>query len=165
MNVLVAGVGQVLRGDDGFGVEAVRRLAEMDLGESVRVIETGTGGINLVTSLYDPTDVLIVLDAVDHGREPGTVMVIEPEVADVDDMPQLERWDFLADMHYTKPESAFMLAKALGVLPERFLIVGCQPKETEILEVGLSPPVAAAVEVAVAEVNRLLSDLRLEAAG
>lgn len=165
MNVLVAGVGQVLRGDDGFGVEAVRRLAEMDLGESVRVIETGTGGINLVTSLYDPTDVLIVLDAVDHGREPGTVMVIEPEVADVDDMPQLERWDFLADMHYTKPESAFMLAKALGVLPERFLIVGCQPKETETLEVGLSPPVAAAVEVAVAEVNRLLSDLRLEAAG
>lgn len=165
MNVLVAGVGQVLRGDDGFGVEAVRRLAEMDLGESVRVIETGTGGINLVTSLYDPTDVLIVLDAVDHGREPGTVMVIEPEVADVDDMPQLERWDFLADMHYTKPESAFMLAKALGVLPERFLVVGCQPKETEILEVGLSPPVAAAVEVAVAEVNRLLSDLRFEAAG
>lgn len=163
MEVLVAGVGQVLRGDDGFGVEVVRRLVELDLGETVRVIETGTGGINLVTALYDPTDVLIVLDAVDHGRPPGTVMVIEPEVADVDDMEQMARWDFLADMHYTKPESAFMLAKALGVLPERFLMVGCQPQETEMLEVGLSPAVAGAVDVAVAEVRRILDELRTEA--
>lgn len=164
MNVLLAGVGQVLRGDDGFGVEVARRLVQLDLGEAVRVIETGTGGINLVTALYDPTDVLIVLDAVDHGRPPGTVMVIEPEVTNVDDMPQLARWDFLADMHYTKPESAFMLAKALGVLPERFFLVGCQPQETDILEVGLSPPVAGAVEVAIAEVRRLLEEIRTEAA-
>lgn len=163
-DVLIAGVGQVLRGDDGFGVEVVRRLAELDLGETVRVIETGTGGINLVTALYDPTDVLIVLDAVDHGRAPGTIMVIDPEVADVDDMPQMARWDFLADMHYTKPESAFMLAKALGVLPERFVIVGCQPLVTEELEVGLSPVVAEAVDVAVAEVQRILDELRAEAA-
>lgn len=164
MDVLVAGVGQVLRGDDGFGVEVVRRLVALDLGENVRVIETGTGGINLVTALYDPTDVLIVLDAVDHGRAPGTVMVIEPEVANVEDMPDLERWDFLSDMHYTKPESAFMLAKALGVLPERFLIVGCQPLETETLEVGLTPPVQGAVEVAVTEVQRILDELRAGAA-
>lgn len=163
MDVLLAGVGQVLRGDDGFGVEVARRLVELDLGETVRVIETGTGGINLVTALYDPTDVLIVLDAVDHGRTPGTIMVIEPEVADVDDMPELARWDFLADMHYTKPESAFMLAKALGVLPKRFFLVGCQPQETEVLEVGLSPAVADAVEVAIHEVRRLLDEIRAEA--
>lgn len=164
MDILIAGVGQLLRGDDGFGVEVVRRLVQMDLGETVRVIETGTGGINLVTALYDPTDALIVLDAVDHGRPPGTVMVIEPEVADVADMPDMERWDFLADMHYTKPESAFMLAKALGVLPERFVLVGCQPQETEVLEVGLSPVVAAAVDVAVVEVQRIIKGLRTEAA-
>lgn len=162
MDVLIAGVGQVLRGDDGFGVEVARRLVDLDLGESVRVIETGTGGINLVTALYDATDVLIVLDAVDHGRPPGTVMVIEPEVADVDDMPDTARWDFLADMHYTKPESAFMLAKALGVLPERFYLVGCQPEETETLEVGLSPTVTSAVEVAIEEVRRLLGEIRAE---
>lgn len=164
MDILVAGVGQLLRGDDGFGVECVRRLVQMDLGDRVRVIETGTGGINLVTALYDPTDALIVLDAVDHGRPPGTVMVIEPEVADVDDMPDMERWDFLADMHYTKPESAFMLAKALGVLPDRFVLVGCQPQETEMLEVGLSPVVAAAVGVAVVEVQRIIDSFNAEAA-
>lgn len=163
MNVLVAGVGQILRGDDGFGVAVVNRLVELDLGASVRVIETGTGGINLVTELFDETDALIVLDAVDQGRPPGTVMIIEPDVRDVDTMPQMERWDFLADMHYTKPESAFMLAKALGVLPQRFLLVGCQPRQTEELEVGLSPEVERAVDVAVAEVRRLIDELRAEA--
>ncbi len=164
MNILVAGVGQVLRKDDGFGVAVVNRLVNLDLGESVRIIETGTGGINLVNELFDETDALIVVDAVDHGRPPGTVMVIEPEVRDVDSMPQLERWDFLSDMHYTKPESAFMLAKALGVLPQRFLLVGCQPVETEELEVGLSPEVEKAVDVAVAEIRRLIDELRAEAA-
>lgn len=163
MNVLVAGVGQVLRKDDGFGPAVANRLVRLDLGPSVRVIETGTGGINLVTELLDHTDALIVVDAVDHGRPPGTVMVIEPEVRDVDTMPEMERWDFLADMHYTKPESAFMLAKALHVLPARFLLVGCQPVETEELEVGLSPAVADAVDVAVAEVRRLIDELLAEA--
>lgn len=163
MNILVAGVGQVLRKDDGFGVAVVNRLVNLDLGESVRIIETGTGGINLVNELFEETDALIVADAVDHGRPPGTVMIIEPEVRDVESMPQLERWDFLSDMHYTKPESAFMLAKALGVLPRRFLLVGCQPVETEELEVGLSPEVEAAVDVAVEEIQRLIEELRAEA--
>ena len=163
MRVLLAGVGQVLRGDDGFGVEVANRLADLDLGPDVQVIETGTGGIRLVQALMDTYDALIVIDAVDHGREPGTVMIIEPEVGDVDDMPQLERWDFLSDMHYTKPESAFMLAKALDVLPPRFLLVGCQPLQTEELEVGLSRVVAAAVDVAVDEVRRLLDELHKEA--
>lgn len=163
MNVLVAGVGQILRKDDGFGVVVANRLVRLDLGASVRVIETGTGGINLVTELFDETDALIVIDAVDHGRPPGTVMVIEPDVRDVDTMAQTERWDFLSDMHYTKPESAFMLAKALGVLPKRFLLVGCQPLETEELEVGLSPEVAGAVDVAVDMVRQLIDELRAEA--
>lgn len=163
MKVLLAGVGQILRGDDGFGVEVANRLAQLDLGPDVCVIETGTGGIRLVQALMDPYDALIVIDAVDHGREPGTVMVIEPEVGDVDDMAELERWDFLADMHYTKPESAFMLAKALDVLPERFLLVGCQPLQTEELEVGLSRAVAAAVDVAVGEVRRLIDEFHREA--
>lgn len=164
MHILVAGVGNVLRGDDGFGVEVVQRLAQMDLGESVKVVETGIGGINLVQDLFDETDVLIVIDAVDHGREPGTVMLIDPEVADIADMSDIERWDFLADMHYTNPERAFMLAKALGILPERFMLVGCQPLETEELHRGLSPRVEAAVDVAIAEIQRILAELQEESA-
>lgn len=159
VRILVAGVGNVLWGDDGFGVEVVQRLQGEDLDPSVRVVEIGTGGINLVQDLMDPVDALVVIDAVDHGRPPGTVMVIDPEVADVEDMPPMERYDFLADMHYTKPERAFMLAKALGRLPETFMLLGCQPENVERLGTGLSDPVATAVDVAIGEVHRIVDEL------
>lgn len=162
MKVLIAGVGNALRGDDGFGVEVAQRLQQLDLDANVRVIETGIGGIHLVQEMLEPVDALVVIDTVDRGRPPGTVMIIEPEVADVAAMPELARWDFLADMHYTKPERALMLAKALGVLPERLVMVGCQPLDTERLDRALSAPVQAAVEVAIAEVLRIVSELREE---
>ncbi|MDQ3973990.1 MAG: hydrogenase maturation protease [Actinomycetota bacterium] len=159
MKVLVAGVGNLLRGDDGFGVAVAQRLQELSLGPSVRVVETGIGGIHLVQELFDRADALVVIDAVDRGREPGTVMIIEPDVDDVHAMPDLQRWDFLADMHYTKPAQALMLAKALKVLPERFLMVGCQPLDAKRVGEGLSPAVEAAVHVAVEEVRRIVADL------
>lgn len=160
MRILIAGVGNILRRDDGFGVVVANRLEKRDLGPDVRVIETGIGGIHLVQELLDPVDALIVIDTVDHGRSPGTVMVIEPEVADVEAMPELERYDFLADMHYAKPERAFMLSKALGVLPETFLLVGCQPLDADELGRGLSPPVQGAVDVAIDEIERIIAELR-----
>lgn len=159
MKILICGVGNVLWGDDGFGVTVAERLAQHDLGEHVRVIETGTGGINLVQELFEDFDALIVVDAVDHGRPPGTVMIIDPEVADVEDMPHNERYDFLTDMHYTKPERAFMLAKALGRLPPTFMLVGCQPEDVEQLGVGLTESVRGAVDVAVAEIHRIVGEL------
>ncbi|MDP8970941.1 MAG: hydrogenase maturation protease [Actinomycetota bacterium] len=162
MKVLVAGVGNVLRGDDGFGVAVAHRLQELDLGDSVRVIETGIGGIHLVQEMFDAFDALVVIDAVDRGREPGTVMVIQPEVDDVDALPRLARWDFLADMHYTKPASALMLAKALKVLPGHFVMVGCQPSDAERVGQGLSPKVEEAVGVAVEEVRRIVAELLAE---
>lgn len=159
MKVLVAGVGNILWGDDGFGVEVAHRLQTMDLGPSVRVVETGIGGIHLVQEMLDRVDALVVIDTVDRGRPPGTIMIIQPEVADVNTMPDMAKWDFLADMHYTKPERALMLAKALNVLPDRFLMVGCQPAEMERLGKGLSPEVERGVELAIVEVLRIVSEL------
>lgn len=159
MRVLVAGVGNVLRSDDAFGVRVAERLADLDLGPDVRVIETGIGGIHLVQELMDPIDVLLVIDTADHGRPAGTVMVIQPEVADVAALPLLERHDFLADMHYAKPERAFMLARALGVLPPTFLLIGCQPLDADTVGFDMSAPVQAAVEVAVEEVRRIIAEL------
>lgn len=164
MRILIAGVGNVLRSDDGFGVVAAQRLETLDLGPGVSVIETGIGGIHLVQELMSGYDALLVIDTVDHGRPPGTVMIIEPEVADVHEMPDLERYDFLADMHYAKPERAFMLGRALKVLPPVFLLVGCQPRDAETLGQGLSEPVEAAVDVAIAEIQRLVDELRTEGA-
>lgn len=157
----MAGVGNVLRGDDGFGVEVAHRLMKMDWPPQVRVVETGIGGIHLVQEMLAGFDAIIVIDAVDHGRPPGTVMVISPEVLDVYEIPEMERYDLLADMHYTKPEKALMLAKALKLLPGegKLIMVGCQPEDAEVYDRGFSEPVARAVDVAVAEVRRIVGEM------
>jgi hydrogenase maturation protease len=159
VRVIVAGVGNLLRGDDGFGVEVARRLAEDSIPEGVRVLELGIGGIHLVQELMGGVDGLVVVDAVDLGRDPGTVLVIRPEVPDVAAMTLQERHDELADMHYATPERAFLLARGLGVLPEATWIVGCQPKETDHLGEGLSPELRGAIEPAAAEVRRVVSSM------
>jgi hydrogenase maturation protease len=103
-----------------------------------------------------------VIDALDLDRAPGTVVVMRPDIKDVDRLTPVQRLDELADMHYATPDRALMLARALGVLPETVWLVGCQPRDPDRLGEGLSPEVEAAIEPAIAEVRRLLVDLGLE---
>ena len=157
--ILVVGVGNVLHGDDGFGVEVVTQLGSVELPPHVTVAETGIGGIHLVHELMAGYDALVVIDAVDRGRAPGTVMVIDADVIDVGKFPVLERHDLLADMHLATPERALMVAKAAGVLPERTIIVGCQPAQIDTLKIGLSSAVSNAVAHAVTEVLRCVRQI------
>jgi hydrogenase maturation protease len=159
VQILVACFGNVLRRDDGFGVVVAERLLAEPLPQGVRVLDVGIGGIHMVHDLLTHADGLVVVDALDLGRPPGTVLVVDPEVLDVERLTPQRRRDELADMHYATPDRALMLAGALGVLPERRVVVGCQPAETEVLGEGLSPLVQAAVETAVAEVRRVIAEM------
>ena len=159
MKVLVAGVGNVLRADDAFGVEVARRMEAMELPPGVKVVETGIGGMSLVQELQEGYDALIVADAVDLGRPPGHVMLILPDVIDVNELEFDVRMDLLADMHLTTPDRALMLSKALGVLPAKLLMVGCQPVDAETPYLPMSPEVTAACDVAVREILRHLTEL------
>jgi hydrogenase maturation protease len=144
--VLVAGVGNLLRADDGFGPAVAARLD--GLPADARVVETGIGGIALVQELMaHPYDGLVVVDAVDRGETPGTVFVLEPEVGAAAHVP---------DVHLANPERVLAMAQGLGVLPGRVRIVGCQPAEADALEQGLSPAVERAVATAVARVDELV---------
>jgi hydrogenase maturation protease len=155
--VLVAGVGNVLQGDDGFGVKVAQRLAEhADLPPGVTVIEVGIGGMGLVQELFEGYDVLIVADAVDRGGEPGTVYLLEAAVPNLTELPFEQREDYLADMHLATPSKVFVMAKALGVLPPSVYILGCQPAVTDDLILGLSEAVERAVE---RSVERLLEEI------
>ena len=165
MRILVAGVGNVLRGDDAFGVEVARRLAAEELPPDTRVVETGIGGVALVHELQEGWDALIVADTVARDRAPGTVMLIELEVADIDEMTWRERSDFLSDMHLATPERALMLARALGVLPSPALMVGCQPLDADGFGPGMSEPVRAAVDVAVDMIRQQLDAFAAISAG
>ncbi len=156
--VLVAGVGNVLHGDDGFGVAVVQQLAlRPDLPLTVNVIEVGIGGISLVQELLDGYDVLMVVDAVDRGGAPGTIYLLEMQVPDLAQWSLDQRQDFLANMHMTTPSRALILARALGVLPPAVYIFGCQPTTCDDLIIGLSEPVERAVALSV---ERLIDELR-----
>lgn len=153
MRLLIAGVGNVLRGDDGFGVEVARRLEFVPLPDGVEVIETGIAGIALVQELQAGWDALIIVDTIDRAKPAGTILVIDPEVVDVAVLGWAARHDLLADMHLATPGRALMLAKALGVLPPVVRLIGCQPLDADRVGIGLAPEIFAAVEEAVAQVR------------
>jgi hydrogenase maturation protease len=144
--VLVGCVGNVLRGDDGFGAAVAERLR---LPPGAEVVETGIGGMALLQELMAGCDGLVVVDAVDRGAAPGTVFVIDPEVGEA---------EHVADVHLANPERVLTLARSLGVLPERVRIVGCQPAEVDELGEGLSPAVERATAVAAARVEQLVGE-------
>jgi len=143
--ILVAGVGNVLRGDDGFGHAVVTRLGELAPG--VEVIETGIGGVALLGELLAGCDGLVLVDAVDRGAAPGTLFELAPTVGDA---------VHVADVHLANPDRVLSMAKTMGVLPRRVRIVGCQPTEVDDLGEGLSAVVQDAVGPAIVTVRRIV---------
>ena len=152
--VLVAGIGNVFLGDDGFGVEVATRLAARKLPAGVEVADVGIRGMHLAFSLQD-YDAAILVDATPRGQPPGTLYVIEPDPAQAEGM---------LDAHSMDPVRVLGLAKVLGSLPARVLVVGCEPavhmtQDDEELLVELSPAVRAATLEAVGLVESVLADL------
>ena len=78
-NILIAGIGNIFLGDDGFGVEVVRRLSDCGLPDSVRIVDFGIRGLDLAYALQDGYETTILIDAFPHGQAPGTVSIVEPE--------------------------------------------------------------------------------------
>ncbi len=145
---LVAGFGNVLRGDDGFGVAVLRRLGERGVAsDSVELLDVGTGGIRLAQELITPYDRLIIIDAATRGEAPGTVYSLI-----VDGVRPTHE----IDMHTTVPSRALEVAQAFGPLPAEVYLVGCEPLSVDELTTELSPVVADAVEDAVHRVEALL---------
>ena len=144
---LIAGFGNELRGDDGFGVEVIHRLEHLRP-EGVELIEVGTAGLRMAQELMTGYDRLIVVDAMARGGKPGTLYVLEVESVE----KAVE-----VDLHLALPSKALSVAQALGALPAKVFLVGCEPGEVEELTTGLTIPVQGAVESALREIQNLLS--------
>ena len=140
--IIVACVGNVLRRDDGFGYAVAERLTDLQAG--VEVHETGTGGIALLQELLAGCGGLIIVDAVRRGGEPGTLFEIEPDIGEPSSVP---------DMHLANPDQVLAMARRMDCLPERVLLVGCEPEDADGLGQGLSPVVERAVGVAVVRIT------------
>ena len=162
--ILVAGVGNVLHGDDGFGVELAWCLAKRQLPHGVKVIETGIGGMSLVQELMLGYDAALLLDAHQAGGVPGTVRLLEPVLPDRSRLDMHALRDYFADTHYATPMRALSLLEQLGHLPRRVAVIGCEPARIDALGVGLSASVRAALDeseaVALEWIERFRAQLR-----
>lgn len=148
---LVAGIGNIFLGDDGFGVEVASRLSRARLPDRVRVLDAGIRARDLAYELLEGGyDTAILVDAVARGGAPGTVYVIEPAAASPGAVAAVA-----VDGHAMNPEATLAYVEALGGVATRILIVGCEPVTVEE-GIGLSQPVAGAVEEAIGVVRELL---------
>jgi hydrogenase maturation protease len=150
--ILVAGIGNIFLGDDGFGVEVATRLASRSMPDGVKVADFGIRGVHLAYELMDGFQSLVLIDAVPLGEEPGTLAVLEP------DLESLQDHAAPLDAHSMSPAVVLATLTRLGGRVKRVLVVGCQPAHTEE-GIGLSPSVAAAVEPAVNLCCQVVADL------
>jgi hydrogenase maturation protease len=154
--ILLAGVGNVFLGDDGFGVALAGRLARRELPAGVDVVDFGIRGMDLAYAMPD-YDAVVLLDATPRGDAPGTIYVIEPEIDDA---------VAAVDGHGMDPVNVLALVKSLGGEPPRTLVVGCEPATSLTLDdelvADLSEPVRLALDGAVQVVESLVAELANE---
>jgi hydrogenase maturation protease len=154
--VLVAGIGNVFLGDDGWGVALADRLARRELPAGVDVVDYGIRGMDLAYAMADGGyDAVVFLDAVPRGEAPGTLYVIEPEV---------DEGEVAIDTHGMDPVKVLTMVQGIGAKPPRTLVVGCEPAnrlsaDVEEFVVELSEPVRAALSEAERLVESLLEEL------
>jgi hydrogenase maturation protease len=150
--VLVAGIGNVFLRDDAFGVEVSRRLMQRALPPGVVVKDFGIRSYDLAYALMEDWNLVIMVDALSRGGDPGTLYLFEPDMRTAEEMPSL-------DAHTMSPENVLQLVRALGGKIRRLFVVGCEP---EILQAdeedqfGLSASVHAQLEEGVRMVEELI---------
>jgi hydrogenase maturation protease len=153
LRVLVAGVGNIFLGDDGFGPEVARRLIATTPGvDDVRVDDYGIRGMHLAYDLLDGYDALVLVDTVPSavGDPPGTLHVLE---VGPDDLGSGE-----FDAHGMNPVAVLANLEALGGSLPATYVVGCVPMSLDE-RIGLSDPVADAVPDAVAMTKDVIETL------
>ena len=142
--ILVAGVGNIFLGDDGFGVEVALALSRQQLPEGVSVKDFGIRGFDLAYALLDPWDAVIIVDALPRGQAAGTLYVVEPDLA-------AASAETAINPHGMDPVRVLNLAASQGTISARVLVLGCEPQDfgDEVEgRMGLSSPVQAAAEEA-----------------
>ncbi|GAC1508525.1 MAG: hydrogenase maturation protease [Vulcanimicrobiaceae bacterium] len=143
--ILVAGVGNIFLGDDAYGCEVIRRLREEAFPEDVRVEDYGIRGTHLAFELMSGYAGAILVDAVPKGGAPGTLYVIEPDVANASGVP---------DAHSMDLQAVFAFMRTLDGVPPRIIILGCEPADA-----GEGMGLSQAVEQAVVSSVPLVRDV------
>jgi hydrogenase maturation protease len=155
--ILVAAVGNLWLGDDGFAGEVAKVLRARGPADDVAVADFGTSGLDLAYEVMRGYEALVLVDISRQGGEPGTLYVMEVDEGSIDatieDGAQI-------DPHGMDPETVLRFVRATGGWPGKVVVIACEPLEVEDVAIGLSPAVAAAVPGAVDLVLETVEDLR-----
>lgn len=156
--VLIACIGNIFLGDDGFGVEVARRFDGRLLPAGVILKDFGIRSLDLTYALLENYKLVVLVDACRRGGEPGSVYLIEADPSEFDILPGKH---VALDAHTMNPLSVLRAVKEMGGNPGRVLIVGCEPAEwgSDEGKLGLSDIVSAAVGEAVKVIESLVSDV------
>jgi hydrogenase maturation protease len=166
--ILIACLGNIFLGDDGFGVEVARRLLHRQgrrYPQGVQVVDFGIRGMDLAYNLLDDYETLVLVDAVPRGGRPGTLYLLEADLADMTPEQGGEAGRTALDTHSMDPVKVLAFARTLGARPIRTLLVGCEPSIYNAddpyaeMQVGLSEPVQAAVDGAIRMIDGLVEEL------
>lgn len=162
--ILIACIGNIFLGDDGFGVEVARKLASRNYPEGIQIVDFGIRGMDLAYSLLDEYDTLVLVDTIARGGQPGTLYLLEPDLTNMTPEKGGEAGRVALDTHSMDPVKVLAYARTLGAQPMHTLLVGCEPASfgtedpTEI-PMGLSEPVQAAVDEAVKMIDSVVQKL------
>lgn len=154
--ILIAGVGNIFFGDDGFGVEVARQLLKGELPEEVQVTDFGIRSYDLAYAIMDDYEATILVDTTQRGQPPGTLTLLEP------DLSELKMLDgTVVSGHGMNPVRVLHLVQSLGGEPGPLYLVGCEPAVLEPKDgrLGLSEPVEAAVPKAIDMICSLIRHL------
>src|SRR5258705_10209846 len=154
-SVLIACIGNIFLGDDGFGCEVARHLTQRSWPDNVKVVDFGIRGLDLAYALLDGHDVTIFVDATPRGQQPGTLYTIEPALEEIENIEA----GAMVDAHSMDPMKVLSMVKSMGGQFKKILLVGCEPATfgPDEGQMGLSEPVAAAVSEAVKVVESLVA--------
>ncbi|MGD1110831.1 MAG: hydrogenase maturation protease [Mycobacterium sp.] len=157
--ILVAGIGNIFLGDDGFGSEVVRNAEISPDDPSVRVTDYGIAGMHLAYDLLEEWDTLVLVDAVPSCGSPGTLHIFQAD-HDADESGSAA---IGLDAHSMDPAAVFASLRALGGSPPYTVVIGCEAGSVEE-GIGLTEPVANAVPRAARAVEEIVAALRTPSA-
>ncbi len=154
--ILVLGIGNILWGDEGFGVRAVEAFhRRYEAPDNVTLLDGGTQGLYLVHFVEEADD-LLVFDAIDYGLTPGELKIVRDG-----EVPKFTGSKKMS-LHQTGFQEVLSAADLLGRYPQRLTLVGCQPLDLENWGGALTPPVAAAIEAAIEAACDILAEWGVE---
>jgi len=152
--ILVAGIGNIFLGDDGFGVEVAERLARRPFPAGVRVADFGIRGFDLAYALMEGYEFTILVDAYPGEAAPGSLSVLEVHADSLGSSESAA----VVEPHAMNPVNVLRLAARMGAKFQKIFLIGCVPATLgpEEGQMGLSEPVSAAIDDAVELVESLV---------